>query len=354
MVGDIDHSFQSLICRENQNKSLLFQIKQQLGILLLHFIENKDNIYLLNLVISKLIYMISQNQEFSLENLPLSSKNHENYMKAILFIDQHYQEDIHLEDVAQNLSFSISYASRLFKKYTGVSFVKYLSMVRIRHSLEKLLAGKDSIDEIAFSCGMSAKAYSQAFKDLYGITPSVYRKQFQKNLKYNKENKEQRMHLDQKQISLIQHLINDHHLYQDEYLDIDKENKKFALALKDINNDPWELIKQDVQLDDIVSGEVVRIIEKGAIVKIREGVDAFLPISELSEERVIKVSSVVNIGDTVNAMVIEFKPKNRRMVLSIKEANREPEEDYSEYLETEDSLGSLGELFKDKFKNLQK
>ena len=48
--------------------------------------------------------MISQNQEFSLENLPLSSKNHENYMKAILFIDQHYQEDIHLEDVAQNLS----------------------------------------------------------------------------------------------------------------------------------------------------------------------------------------------------------------------------------------------------------
>ena len=354
MVGDIDHSFQSLICRENQNKSLLFQIKQQLGILLLHFIENKDNIYLLNLVISKLIYMISQNQEFSLENLPLSSKNHENYMKAILFIDQHYQEDIHLEDVAQNLSFSISYASRLFKKYTGVSFVKYLSMVRIRHSLEKLLAGKDSIDEIAFSCGMSAKAYSQAFKDLYGITPSVYRKQFQKNLKYNKENKEQRMHLDQKQIALIQHLINDHHLYQDEYLDIDKENKKFALALKDINNDPWELIKQDVQLDDIVSGEVVRIIEKGAIVKIREGVDAFLPISELSEERVIKVSSVVNIGDTVNAMVIEFKPKNRRMVLSIKEANREPEEDYSEYLETEDSLGSLGELFKDKFKNLQK
>ena len=138
----------------------------------------------------------------------------------------------------------------------------------------------------------------------------------------------------------------------DKYLE--NQEKDLQDALKDINNDPWELIKQDVQLDDIVSGEVVRIIEKGAIVKIREGVDAFLPISELSEERVIKVSSVVNIGDTVNAMVIEFKPKNRRMVLSIKEANREPEEDYSEYLETEDSLGSLGELFKDKFKNLQK
>ena len=98
-----------------------------------------------------------------------------------------------------------------------------------------LLAGKDSIDEIAFSCGMSAKAYSQAFKDLYGITPSVYRKQFQKNLKYNKENKEQRMHLDQKQIALIQHLINDHHLYQDEYLDIDKENQQSIYLFKNID-----------------------------------------------------------------------------------------------------------------------
>ncbi|MGL5314160.1 MAG: 30S ribosomal protein S1 [Peptostreptococcaceae bacterium] len=137
-------------------------------------------------------------------------------------------------------------------------------------------------------------------------------------------------------------------------LDVDQETKKIALALKDINNDPWELIAKDVQLDDIVTGKVVRVIEKGAIVELREGVQAFLPISELSEERVMKVTSVVNVGDEVSAMIIEFRPKNRRMVLSIKEATREPEEDYTEFLEVEESLGSLGDLFKDKFKNLQK
>lgn len=60
-------------------------------------------------------------------------------------------------------------------------------------------------------------------------------KQFQKNLKYNKENKEQRMHLDQKQIALIQHLINDHHLYQDEYLDIGKENQQSIYLFKNID-----------------------------------------------------------------------------------------------------------------------
>ena len=137
-------------------------------------------------------------------------------------------------------------------------------------------------------------------------------------------------------------------------LDADKKTKKLALALKDINNDPWQLIAKEVQVEDIVTGKVVRIIEKGAIVELREGVQAFLPMSELSEERVMKVTSVVNIGDEVSAMIIEFKPKNRRMVLSIKEANREPEEDYSEFLEVEESLGSLGDLFKDKFKQLQK
>lgn len=137
-------------------------------------------------------------------------------------------------------------------------------------------------------------------------------------------------------------------------LDVDQETKKIALALKDINNDPWELIAKEVQLDDIVTGKVVRVIEKGAIVELREGVQAFLPISELSEERVMKVTSVVNVGDEVSAMIIEFRPKNRRMVLSIKEATREPEEDYTEFLEVEESLGSLGDLFKDKFKNLQK
>lgn len=137
-------------------------------------------------------------------------------------------------------------------------------------------------------------------------------------------------------------------------LDVDAETKKIALALKDINNDPWDLVAEEVEEDDIITGKVVRIIEKGAFVEIREGVEAYLPISELSDERVVKMTNVVNVGDEVNVMVLNFNPKNRRMLVSIKEANREPEEDITEFLEVEDSLGTLGELFKDKFKNLEK
>ena len=52
-------------------------------------------------------------------------------------------------------------------------------------------------------------------------------------------------------------------------------------------------------------------------------------------------------------MIIDIKNKDKKMVVSLKEATKEPEEDYSEFLETEDSLGSIGELFKEKFKDLK-
>ena len=83
--------------------------------------------------------MCIRDRQYPVERLPLQSIHHENYMKAIQYIDLHYQNELHLEDVAQTLSFSISYTSRLFKKYTGISFVKYLAYVRIRASLEACL-----------------------------------------------------------------------------------------------------------------------------------------------------------------------------------------------------------------------
>ncbi|MEG2246351.1 MAG: S1 RNA-binding domain-containing protein [Peptostreptococcaceae bacterium] len=134
---------------------------------------------------------------------------------------------------------------------------------------------------------------------------------------------------------------------------IDEENKKVGLAIKDINNDPWNSVREEMQVGDIVNVKVLKLIERGAFVEVKLGVEAFLPISELSEERVMKVSNVINVGDKIDVMIIDIKNKDKRMVVSLKEATKEPEEDYSEFLETEDSLGSLGELFKEKFKNLK-
>ncbi|MEG0855618.1 MAG: S1 RNA-binding domain-containing protein [Terrisporobacter sp.] len=132
-------------------------------------------------------------------------------------------------------------------------------------------------------------------------------------------------------------------------IDVNKETGRIGLALKDVNNDPWDLIAKEVNVDDIITGKVVRIIDRGAFVEIKEGVEAYLPISHLSENRVANVSSVVNPGDEITVRVLTFDPSHKRMSVSIKDVNKEPEEDYSEFLNKEEDLGStIGDLLRGK------
>ena len=96
-------------------------------------------------------------------------------------------------------------------------------------------------------------------------------------------------------------------------LEVNRENNRIALAVKDINNDPWKLIAQEVAVGDVITGKVVRTIERGAFVEIKEGVEAYLPISQLSENRVPTVNSVVNPGDEIG--IIEIESVNLKNVI---------------------------------------
>ena len=130
-------------------------------------------------------------------------------------------------------------------------------------------------------------------------------------------------------------------------LEVNKENNRIALAVKDINNDPWQLIAKEVAVGDVITGKVVRTIDRGAFVEIKEGVEAYLPISQLSEKRVPTVSSVVNPGDEIEAKILNFHPEEKRMLISIKEVNAEPEEDYTQFMKPEESLGAtIGDAVK--------
>lgn len=130
-------------------------------------------------------------------------------------------------------------------------------------------------------------------------------------------------------------------------LDVNKENNRIALAVKDINNDPWDLIAKEVAIGDVIKGTVVRTIDRGAFVEIKEGVEAYLPISQLSENRVPTVNSVVNPGDEIEAKILNFNPEDKRMLISIKEVNAEPEEDYNGFMKPAESLGAtIGDAMK--------
>ncbi len=130
-------------------------------------------------------------------------------------------------------------------------------------------------------------------------------------------------------------------------LEVNQENNRIALAVKDINNDPWQLIAKEVAVGDVITGKVVRTIDRGAFVEIKEGVEAYLPISQLSENRVPTVNSVVNPGDEIEAKILNFQPDEKRMLISIKEVNAEPEEDYTQFMKPAESLGAtLGDAIK--------
>lgn len=130
-------------------------------------------------------------------------------------------------------------------------------------------------------------------------------------------------------------------------LEVNQENHRIALAVKDINNDPWQLIAKEVAVDDVIDVKVVRTIERGAFVEVKEGVEAYLPISQLSENRVPTVSSVVKVGDEIKVRVLNFNPDEKRMLVSIKEVDRQPVEDYTQFMKPEESLGAtIGDAIK--------
>jgi len=107
-------------------------------------------------------------------------------------------------------------------------------------------------------------------------------------------------------------------------LRVDRESKRISLGLKQILDDPWRLVQQRYRTGDIVRGKVVRTVASGAFVRLGD-LDAFLPISELAERRVAKVEDAVKPGDTVEALVAEIRPEERRMTLSIRKLERDRE-----------------------------
>lgn len=93
------------------------------------------------------------------------------------YIENHYQEDLTLENIAENFHISKTYVSRLLKKYKNSSFLKILVDVRMKEAKKMILEDKYRIYEIAEKVGYNDFSYFiQAFKKKYGVTPLEYRK----------------------------------------------------------------------------------------------------------------------------------------------------------------------------------
>ena len=102
-------------------------------------------------------------------------------------------------------------------------------------------------------------------------------------------------------------------------LKIDQQTGKLSLGLKQLKVSPWVAVAQNYPVGSLVTGNVVRIAPFGAFVQLADGVDGLVHISQLADHRVNKVEEVLNVGDRVSAKVIECKPEEKRISLSIRE-----------------------------------
>lgn len=108
-------------------------------------------------------------------------------------------------------------------------------------------------------------------------------------------------------------------------LKFDKEKERISLGLKQVAPDPWEIVEQTFPIGARVLGRVVSVTDYGAFVELQPGVEGLIHISEMTWSRRMKhPSKVVKPGDQVEAVVLEVKPKDRRVSLGIKQLEPDP------------------------------
>jgi predicted RNA-binding protein with RPS1 domain/anti-sigma regulatory factor (Ser/Thr protein kinase) len=106
-----------------------------------------------------------------------------------------------------------------------------------------------------------------------------------------------------------------------EVLDVDLERERVSLSLKATQEDPWRQFTRTRTIGQIVPGKVTKLVPFGAFVRVEEGIEGLVHISELAERHVEIPEQVVQVGDDVMVKVIDIDLDRRRISLSLKQAN---------------------------------
>lgn len=128
---------------------------------------------------SALLHLISTSAEHIVDTVAVSAnKIPSEIVSAISYINSHYSSKISLEKIAKSVCMSKFHFSRKFKQTTGSTVFEYITNLRLSKAHGLLLSSDNTIDEISQILGFSsAMQFSRTFKSIYGVSPSVFRKQ---------------------------------------------------------------------------------------------------------------------------------------------------------------------------------
>ncbi|WP_312906930.1 bifunctional 4-hydroxy-3-methylbut-2-enyl diphosphate reductase/30S ribosomal protein S1 [Tissierella praeacuta] len=124
-------------------------------------------------------------------------------------------------------------------------------------------------------------------------------------------------------------------------LALDKEKGRISLGLKQTVEEPWTAFSKKVSVGDIVEGTVVNLLDFGAFVRLKEGVDGLLHVSQISKEHINKPADVLKVGEKINIKVIDINEEEKKISLSLKEVNEVVEEDIILNKEPEMTIGDI-------------
>ena len=132
-------------------------------------------------------------------------------------------------------------------------------------------------------------------------------------------------------------------------LNIDSQNERFSLGIKQLTPDPWKDVARRYRKGEIITGKVTNVTDFGAFVELEEGIEGLVHVSEISREKIEKPSDLLKVGDRVSALVLHIDPHERRIGLSLKEMKEKVEKaEIEKYISNQGPTPpSLGELIQE-------
>lgn len=133
-------------------------------------------------------------------------------------------------------------------------------------------------------------------------------------------------------------------------LDLDKEKDRVSLGLKQLTSHPWDEVKDKYSIGSIVEGKVARILNFGAFIELEPGIDGLVHISQISDDHIANPTEVLNVGDTVKVKILNINSEDRKIELSIKEADTTKIDEINKYSSSEDDEFTIGDILGNKYK----
>ncbi|MDZ7598414.1 MAG: 30S ribosomal protein S1 [Desulfobacterales bacterium] len=135
-------------------------------------------------------------------------------------------------------------------------------------------------------------------------------------------------------------------------LDIDKENERFSLGIKQLQDDPWQTVAERYEVGKQITGTVTNVTDFGVFVELEEGIEGLVHVSEISKEKIKTPVGMYNVGDIITARVMNINSDDRRIGLSIKRMDMEDDQSLlSDYVNNMGpATSSFGEILRE---NLQ-